>query len=332
MVPWRRTRDPYRIWVSEIMLQQTQVNTALPYYRRFVARFPTLRALARAPESSVLAAWSGLGYYRRARHLHAAARTVVREHAGRVPDDPGRFGSLPGVGRYTTGAVLSICFDTPLPVLDGNVARVLSRLFALEASVRDPRGARRLWDVATRLVPMHDPGDWNQSLMELGARVCVPRNPRCGECPVRGSCAARRLGRQHALPPVPPRRRPTEVRRAMVLVARRGRLLMVPRDGALLGGLWEPPGVELADGEDARRALRRVLSGLGVRVRLSATATGERRVMTPRLEVIEVWRGTPAAGHPAASGAPRAARARYVDVARPVVPLTALARRLAGLS
>jgi len=189
-MPWRGTRDPYRIWVSEVMLQQTQVATARPFYQRFIARFPTLAALGRAHESSVLAAWAGLGYYRRARHLHEAARVVAREHAGRVPDDPEAFGGLPGVGRYTTGAVLSIAFDRPLPALDGNVARVLSRLFALPATVREPRGARALWALAEALVPARGAGDWNQAVMELGATVCLPRAPRCEACPVRTMCLA----------------------------------------------------------------------------------------------------------------------------------------------
>ena len=146
-------RDPYRIWVSEVMLQQTRIATATPYYHAFLERFPTLAALARAREADVLAAWSGLGYYRRARSLHAAAREVVREHGGRVPDEPAAFARLPGVGRYTAGAVLSIAYGRPLPALDGNAARVLSRLEALPASVRDPAGARRLWERAAALVP-----------------------------------------------------------------------------------------------------------------------------------------------------------------------------------
>src|SRR3989442_4471956 len=165
-LPWRGTRDPYRIWVSEAMLQQTRVATVHSYYRAFLARFPTLESLARARPDHVLASWSGLGYYRRARHLHEAARLVVRDHAGRVPRDPAAFGRLPGVGRYTTGAVLSLAFDRPLAVLDGNVARVLSRLFALRASARDPRGARRLWALADALVPTRGAGEWNQALME----------------------------------------------------------------------------------------------------------------------------------------------------------------------
>src|SRR5439155_5988875 len=149
------------VWLSEVMLQQTQVATALPFFDAFIRRFPTLASLAAAREPRVLEAWSGLGYYRRARNLHAAVRLVVREHAGRIPDDPVTFGRLPGVGRYTTGAVLSICFDRPMAVLDGNVARVLSRLYAVAAAIREPRGAKRLWTLADRLVPRRRPGDWN---------------------------------------------------------------------------------------------------------------------------------------------------------------------------
>ncbi|MGH7729627.1 MAG: A/G-specific adenine glycosylase, partial [Candidatus Eiseniibacteriota bacterium] len=214
-MPWRRTRDPYPVWLSEVMLQQTQVATARPYYEAFLARFPSLDALARATPDQVLAAWAGLGYYRRARHLHEAARTVVREHRGRVPDDPVAFRALPGVGRYTTGAVLSICFDRPLAVLDGNVARVLSRLYALPAAIRDPRGARRLWALADSLVPMRRPGDWNQAMMELGATICTPRSPACARCPVRALCRARSLGRVDRYPPAVKRRTPQAIRRAV---------------------------------------------------------------------------------------------------------------------
>src|SRR5262245_14348143 len=225
-LPWRATRDPYAIWVSEVMLQQTQVATAAPYYRAFLARFPTLASLAAARDFEVLAAWSGLGYYRRARNLHAAARQVVCDHHGRIPDSPQTFSRLPGVGRYTTGAVLSIGFDRPLPVLDGNVARVLSRVFALRAAVREPRGARRLWALAGTLVPMRNPGDWNQALMELGATVCLPRTPRCTDCPIAKWCAAHVRDKVESYPPVPARRATERVRRAVVLIEQDRRLLM----------------------------------------------------------------------------------------------------------
>ena len=321
-MPWRRTRDPYPVWLSEVMLQQTQVATARPYYERFLARFPTLAALARARPAEVLAAWAGLGYYRRARHLHEAARIVIRDHAGQVPDDPGAFGALPGVGRYTTGAVLSICFDRPLAVLDGNVARVLARLDALPAAIRDPRGARRLWALAATLVPMRRPGDWNQAVMELGATLCTPRVPACGRCPVRTLCRAHRLGRVEAFPPVAARRATETVRRAVALITRQGRVLMERREGALLAGLWEPPGVELANGASPPHALRAALARLGVRARLAPAGRTVRHAITHRAITAVVWRGV------MSGPTPRRARLRWVDPARPGVPLTALARKL----
>jgi A/G-specific adenine glycosylase len=305
------------------MLQQTRVATAHSYYTAFLARFPTIKALARARAHEVLASWSGLGYYRRAHHLHQAARLVVRDHAGRVPSDPASFGRLPGVGPYTTGAVLSIAFDRPLAVLDGNVARVLSRLFAVRASARDPRGARRLWALAGTLVPMHGAGDWNQALMELGATVCVPRVPRCEICPIQALCRARATNRVGAFPPGAERRPSVMVRRAVALIARRGRLLMARREGALLGGLWEPPGVEVGAGASARRLLSAELSRLGVRARLTPTGRRVRHAITHRAITVALWRGEPLA--PVASSA----RLRWVDPARAAVPLTALARRLA---
>jgi A/G-specific adenine glycosylase len=321
-MPWRRTREPYPVWLSEVMLQQTQVATARPYYDAFLARFPTLPALARAKPSDVLTSWAGLGYYRRARHLHEAARVVMRDHGGRVPDDPEVFGSLPGVGRYTTAAVLSICFDRPLAVLDGNVARVLSRLHALPVAIRDPRGAKRLWTEAEALVPMRRPGDWNQAMMELGATICTPRAPACGRCPVRVLCRARALGRVEEFPPAGKRRASEDLHRAVALIERRGRVLMERREGALLAGLWEPPGVEGADGAAGVRALRARLAGLGLRPRLTRTGRTVRHAITHRAITVEVWRGV------LEGAAPRIARLRWVDPKRPAVPLTALARKL----
>jgi len=321
-LPWRGNRDPYRVWVSEVMLQQTQVATATPFYQSFLDRFPTLATLARARAADVLAAWSGLGYYRRARHLHQAARRVVREHAGQVPDDVARFGSLPGVGRYTTGAVLSICFDRRLAVLDGNVARVLSRLHALPASVKSPSGARALWALADSLVPTHRPGDWNQALMELGATVCLPREPRCEACPIRRWCRAYGLGRVAEFPPAAPRRRPERVRRAVALIERGGRILMVRREGRQLEGLWEPPGAELgANGVSVRAALGAALRALGVRARLEPTGRSVRHAITYHAIEVEVWRGTPTAP------VPRRARLRYVDPVTPSVAITAMGRK-----
>ena len=304
------------------MLQQTQVTTALPFYAAFLKRFPTVGALAAASETRVLAAWSGLGYYRRARHFHAAARLVVREHGGRVPNDPEAFRLLPGVGRYTAGAVLSIAFDRPLPVLDGNVARVLSRFFALPVSIRDAAGARRLWALADTLVPMRTPGDWNQALMELGATICIPRRPLCSSCPVKTWCRARALGRTEGFPPVAPRRPTERVRRAVVLIERGGRVLMTRREGALLEGLWEPPGVELASGTSARRGLGDSLAAIGVRARLRPTERRVRHTITHRAIEVEVWRGM-------LEDAPRRSPGvRFVDRRTSHVALSALAHKL----
>jgi len=306
------------------MLQQTQVDTVRPYYAAFVRRFPSISALAAARPDAVLAAWSGLGYYGRARHLHEAARLVVREHGGRIPDDPERFGALPGVGRYTTGAVLSIAFDHRLPVLDGNVARVLSRLHGLRASVRDPRGARRLWAMAASLVPMRAPGDWNQALMELGATVCLPRAPRCGQCPVARGCRALALGRPEAYPTTVARRPVERLRRAVVVIERGGKLLMTQRRGVLLEGLWEPPGVEVPAGADAGARLRAALARLGLKARIRDTGRRVRHVITHRAIEVEVWEGA------LATTAPAVGAWRWIDSRGARVGLTALAARLSS--
>jgi len=229
------------------MLQQTTVRAVVPYYRRFLRRFPTLRALARAPLPRVLAAWSGLGYYRRARHLHAAARIIMKDHGGRFPNDPDQIRALPGVGRYTAGALLSIAFGRQEPVVDGNVARVLSRLFLLRGDGRGRAGQERLWDLARGLVlaAPADPGDLNQALMELGATLCSPVAPRCPLCPVTRRCAARAAGAQEAIPPPRRARSQVDLAATVALVARRGRFLMRRRGKTgLMDGLWEFPVLE----------------------------------------------------------------------------------------
>ncbi len=193
-LPWRRDRDPYRIWVSEIMLQQTQVSTVIPFFERFLQTFPTLGDLAAANEQAVLRLWEGLGYYRRARNLHRAARLIVGEHAGRFPEDPAIASTLPGIGRYTLGAILSQAFDQRLPILETNSERVLCRLFGRTGDPKRGEERRWLWDMAEALLPAKRAGEFNQALMELGALVCSPAAPRCSECPLRAVCRARRLG------------------------------------------------------------------------------------------------------------------------------------------
>lgn len=267
-LPWRQTRDPYAIWVAETMLQQTRSETVLRYYPRFLRRFPNVSTLAQAPESAVLAAWSGLGYYARARHLRLAARQIVARHGGELPGDPQALRSLPGIGRYTAGAVASIAFGIPTPVLDGNVARVFARHFKVRGPIRRPAVAATLWQIAEDLVDRSSPGDWNQALMELGARLCTPRAPACARCPLRPSCAAYHTGWVARLPDPPSRRSPRRVRRACLVLEGDGRVLMIRHDrGPLLRGLWEFPTAEPRRGEALEAAAQRELARLGVRCR-----------------------------------------------------------------
>jgi A/G-specific adenine glycosylase len=251
--PWRRTSDAYRIWLSEIMLQQTRAAAAIPYYERFVKRFPDIPALARARAETVLSHWAGLGYYSRARNLHRAAKEITGRHGGEFPRAYEAALSLPGVGRYTAAAVLSIAYGQPLAVLDGNVARVLARLGAVR---NDPRAAawwRKFEVAAQELLARNSPGDWNQAMMELGATVCTPKSPRCGECPVAGWCRARKLGIAEQLP-VRRTKRATQVVRlaAAVMIDPRGKTLLLRQaggDAALFSRMWQFPALEItADG------------------------------------------------------------------------------------
>lgn len=262
-LPWRRTRDPYAIWLSEVMLQQTRVETVIPYYERFLARYPTVFDLASAEIDDVLSLWSGLGYYRRARVLHLAAREVAARHDGALPRDVGALRALPGVGAYTAGAIASIAYDQPVPLVDGNVARVLSRVEGIDDDIRGAAGTKKLWAAAGRLVAgaagRVQPGRFNQSLMELGATVCLPRNPRCDACPINGACVARALGRQGELPVISPKRDVPMVAMIAAVVRSGDRVLFVRRaEGGLFGGLWEPPMVEAGSLEDARALLAQV--------------------------------------------------------------------------
>ncbi|MGH9773437.1 MAG: A/G-specific adenine glycosylase [Candidatus Acidiferrales bacterium] len=248
--PWRRSRDPYRIWLAEVMLQQTRIAAVLPYYRRFLRRFPNVRSLARALQREVLRAWSGLGYYSRACNLHRAAKLVVARHSGKFPCALSDALALPGVGRYTAAAVLSIAYDSPLAVLDGNVARVLARLGALRGDLRAPRRWRSLELRATELLAPHFPGEWNQALMELGETVCTPQSPRCSECPVARWCRARALGLVEKIPAPRKKRSPVAVTiAAAVLLDSRGRTFVTRdpgrHDAVLFSRMWQFPAIEV---------------------------------------------------------------------------------------
>ena len=260
---WRRTLDPYAIWVSEIMLQQTQVKTVIPYWERWMRQLPTLRALAKAPPEKVLKLWEGLGYYTRARNLQKAARQIVRGHGGRFPTGFDDILALPGVGRYTAGAIASIAFNQPAPILDGNVIRVLTRLFGIGENPRAKDTNLQLWGLARALVGLAANFQFsifnsqfslagpcsalNQSLMELGALVCTPRQPRCGECPVRRHCAARKADRVEMIPNLGKRPSATARRFAAFLVGRQGQWLVQQRPAGVINAhLWEFPNVEVS--------------------------------------------------------------------------------------
>jgi len=291
-LPWRfpqRAADPYRVWIAEVMLQQTRVAAVVPYYERFVARFPTLEALARAREDEVLSLWSGLGYYARARRLTVAARETLRRHGG-LPASLDDLQALPGFGPYTAGAVASIAFALPVPAVDGNVTRVLSRLHAVEGSPEAPEHRARIREHAAALARGRRPGDLNQALMELGATVCAPRSPACGTCPVAARCAARAAGREAELPAA--RRRPA--RRKLVLACaifrRNGEILLArrPPDG-LFGGLWTPPSFEVAPGAGARRLVDQGLRALGLRCVVGGELAACERALTHRVLLLRAF-------------------------------------------
>lgn len=255
-LPWRRTSDPYRIWVSEVMLQQTRVEVVLPFYTRFLERFPTVEDLARAEVEEVLALWSGLGYYRRARQLHQAARRIAESGVGFPRTHEGLL-ALPGVGAYTAAAVASIAFRLPVPVMDGNVERVLSRCLALGDDPKSSGARRKLLAAAAGLLHPERPGDSNQALMELGATLCSPRRPKCLLCPLSPGCRARREGDPEAYP-VPRMKRETERHRLLVAVVEDGPAVLLfrrPDDSPLLAGTWELPWVSLDQDSSPEAAL-----------------------------------------------------------------------------
>ena len=262
-LPWRAAvRDPYRTWVSEVMLQQTRVDTVLRYYGRFLREFPDVATLAAAPEDRLMKAWEGMGYYRRARLLQQGAKAVVERHGGVLPGTHAALLDLPGFGPYTAGAVGSLAFGLPVPAVDGNVLRVASRLLALEDDVGLPATRRKVeaWVLAHQ--PRDAPGPFNEALMELGATVCTPAAPRCDACPLARGCEARRLGIQAVLPVKKAKAASPTVRVAMALARRGDALLLEKRESGLLAGTWGLPWVEVREGEDARALLRAHVAAL----------------------------------------------------------------------
>lgn len=247
VLPWRRTRDPYRIWVSEIMLQQTQVVTVVAYYQRFMARFEDVESLAAAPEEEVLRLWEGLGYYRRARQMHQAARLIVSEHGGALPPDSKTLQALPGIGRYTAGAILSIAHDAREPILEANTIRLLSRLAAYREDPTKGAGQKFLWNLATELLPEKHTGTFNQALMELGATLCTPRQPRCDECPVAAFCQTRELGLQESIPAPARKTQYEDLLEAAVVIWRKGKVLVRRCEpNERWAGLWDFPRFAIA--------------------------------------------------------------------------------------
>jgi A/G-specific adenine glycosylase len=303
-LPWRQTRDPYRIWISEIMLQQTQVKTVIPFYERWMRQYPDLASLAAAPLARVLKTWEGLGYYSRAKNLHAAARKIAREQRGQFPRNFAEVLSLPGVGRSTAGAICSIAFGARAPVLDGNVRRVLCRVFGIRQNARAAPTQKRLWRLAESLLPAKNVGQFNESLMELGALVCRPQNPRCESCPLRDGCAARQAGAQSLLPNLGARAAARKVARAAVLARRRGKVLLCRnRNEKLLGDLWRLPFVETGPNETPARLQRRFADELCLWVRLWRPVATLRHCISTSRVTLTAWET--GAGHNVVIGAPR---------------------------
>lgn len=276
-LPWRGHPSAYAVWVSEIMLQQTRVEAVIPYFERWMRLFPTVQALANASEQDVLNAWEGLGYYSRARNLHKAAKLVVAEYHGDIPRDLDELRKLPGIGRYTMGAVASIAFGMDVAALDGNIKRVYSRIFDVEVPVDSPAGEKILWELADQNLPKGHAGDYNQALMDLGATICVPKNPRCLICPVMKLCQARQNGTQNQRPVKMPKRDVPHYVHAAAVVIERGRVLLAQRPSeGLLGGMWEFPNGRVE--EDPAAELPKALkTGYNLRLRVKRDPTARKK-------------------------------------------------------
>jgi A/G-specific adenine glycosylase len=267
-LPWRAHPAPYAVWVSEIMLQQTRVETVIPYFERWMKRFPTLQAVAEASQEDVLSAWEGLGYYSRARSMHKAARLICQSYDCGLPSDPDRLLKLPGIGRYTAAAIASIAFGKDEAALDGNIRRVLARVFDVDLPARSSQGERRLWELAQEHLPSGQASAYNQALMDLGSAICTPKNPDCPHCPLFEICLARQRGVQEQRPVLPEKPSSPHYTVSAAVIRHGGEVLITQRpENGLLGGLWEFPGGKQQEGEDLPACLRReIMEELGVEI------------------------------------------------------------------
>ena len=272
-LPWRDHPDPYAVWVSEIMLQQTRVETVIPYFQKWMERFPSVQALAEASEQSVLNLWEGLGYYSRARNLHKAAQKVVDDFGGQLPNSISELRQLPGIGRYTAGAIASMAFGLDEPTLDGNLRRVFARLFNVEIPADSTEGEKLLWSIAAMNLPKGKAGDFNQAMMDLGATLCLPKNPRCLLCPLLSECQAQKLGVQEQRPVLKPKAVVPYVVHASAVVVQHGRVLLAKRPSeGLLGGMWEFPNGRV-NGDPLRGLPKALRAGYGLKVRAGEAVT-----------------------------------------------------------
>jgi A/G-specific adenine glycosylase len=290
-LPWRRSNNPYHIWISEVMLQQTRVKTVVGYYRRFLKTFPNIKKLARADLQSVLKIWEGMGYYARARNLHRAAKIVVQDHGGRIPDSWEVFRNLPGVGSYIAAAVLSIAFDRPYPVVDGNVKRVLARLHKMGAPVNRARSFSFFQEAAGKMLDEKRPGIFNQAMMELGALICTPRNPVCTDCPLNRRCLAYKTGQVAEYPKRQKPRATPQYHIAVGVIFKTDRVLITRRKAeGLLGGLWEFPGGKIKEGESAQAAcIREIKEEVNLKVRIDRHLTRVKHAYTHFKIIMEVF-------------------------------------------